>query len=157
MTLAIQQYLADVGIEIEIETMEGATVMEYMGEGEFDMGIIGYGTMSLLPDSAMNYIGADAVPPEGSNYSHYVDQELTDVLAEAAEQTDPEKRTELFYQVTEMSTDRLPLLPLVVQQDVLAINTDRVQLPSLQTVPRNRPGPELAFITWDIINWDIVQ
>ncbi|MFO8059148.1 MAG: ABC transporter substrate-binding protein [Bacillota bacterium] len=156
--LILQQNLQDVGIETEIVKMEGGTALDEIDAGNYDLAIVGFGTMSLLPDTAIIYMGADAMPPNGFNSCFYEDWELTDLLKEVAMTTDPDARTDLYHQITEIATDRLPYLPVVVQQDVVAINTDRVQLPGgFEPVPRNRPGGDTNFVTWDIINWDIVD
>lgn len=156
-TLIIQQNLADVGITTEIESMEGGTVIDRTDKGEYDMAVVGFGTMSLLPDTATNYLAADALIPNGANASFYIDNELTALLHQTTKAVDQEARQELFYQITEMTSDRLPLLPLVVSQNVVAVRSDRVVVPESGIIPRNRPGGELSPVTWDIINWDVVE
>jgi peptide/nickel transport system substrate-binding protein len=157
MTLILQQNLADVGITVEVETMEGGTALEMLSKGEGDMGIVGHGTMSLLPEAAINYVGAKSLPPEGSNYSFFVNEELTEALEQAIIQPNQEMAQEYFWTATEISTDQLPYVHLTVQQDIVAVNTNRVSLPSLDPIPRNRPGGDINFITWDLVNWDIIE
>ena len=156
LDLVLQQNLADLGIKSHLTKAEFGANYEKMNKAEFDMSIVGYGTMSMLPYTAVNYIGADSVPPNGTNLSWYEDQELTDLLYKVNTEADEEVRNELFYKITELTTDRLPMLPLVVQQDLVAINTDRVEIPNLVLIPRNRPG-QYTWITWNIYEWDIKQ
>ena len=155
MTLIIQQNLADLGIETHIEKAEGATIIEAMSKGDYDMEIMGYGTMSLLPQAAVNYFGADSLPPDGANWSWYEDQELTDLFAKAGREMDEDARTQIFYQITERMTDRVPMLPLAVEEVVVAIN-NRVHIPNVVYVPRNRPG-DMTWITWNIYEWDVME
>jgi peptide/nickel transport system substrate-binding protein len=156
MALIMQQNWADVGIDIDIEKMEGAAVIETMIEGDYDMGTIGYGTMSLIPYTVVNYLGANSLPPDGANWGFYVDEEMTEMLEEVAHEADEDRRIELFYQVTERMTDRLPKLPLVVEEFIVAINTDRIHIPNPVIVPRNRPG-EQTWLTWNIYEWEVIE
>lgn len=157
MALIIQQNLADLGIKTHFEKLEIATIVEdRMYQADYDFGIIGYGTMSLLPDSALQYFGVDSFPPSGANWSFYEDRELTDLFLRAAREADEEARIQIFYEITERMTDRLPMLPFVVEEYVVAINNERVHIPNVVLVPRNRPG-EMTWITSNIYEWEIME
>jgi peptide/nickel transport system substrate-binding protein len=152
--LIIQQNLADVGVKSHLVPVQ-ADFIDRMSAGDYDMGLVGYGTMSLLPDAAVGYIGADSLPPNGSNWSFLQDRTLTDLFSKAAAEADPAARTQIFYQITERTTDELPKLPLIVTPYDVAVSK-RINIPNPVIVPRNRPG-EFTWLTSNINTWTIAQ
>lgn len=152
LALIIQQNLADVGVKTHVEFVESNQIEKEMA-GEYDMAIQGYGTMSLLPDAAAGYLGTDSEPPNGSNWSFYQDQTLTDLFEQAAVETDQEARVQLFHQITERTSDQAPMLYLLISPDTIAVSK-RVNIPEVVIIPRNRPG-DFTWLTSNINTWDI--
>ncbi|MBN1317649.1 MAG: ABC transporter substrate-binding protein [Anaerolineales bacterium] len=155
MSLIMQQNLADVGITMNIVTLEGAAIGELRDSGDFDMTIVGYGSMSQNPWVQFDNFTSTNIPPNGINWSWYVDPVLDELYAQAAVEMDPEKIIQIFNQITERTTDQLPMLPLIIDPLVIA-QSDRVDIPNLAYVLRNRPGKN-TWLTWNIYEWDIVD
>jgi len=155
MSVIMQQNLGDVGITINIVTLDGAAIGDRRNSGDFDMVIVGYGSMSQNPWVQIDNFLSTNIPPGGINWSRYVDPVLDDLYAQAKVEMDPAKITQIFYQITERTTDQLPMLPLIVDPVVVA-QSDRVVIPHLAYVQRNRPGIN-TWLTWDIYEWDIKQ
>lgn len=155
MAVIMQQNLADVGITMNIVVLEGAVISERRNTGEYDMVVVGYGSMSQNPWVQMDNFLSTSIPPDGINWSWYVDPVLDDLYAQAAVEMDAEALTQIFYQITERTTDQLPMLPLIVYPQVIA-QSDRVDIPNLAYVLRNRPGKN-TWLTWNIHEWDIVE
>lgn len=155
MSLIMQQNLADVGITMNIVTLESAAIGERRDSGDFDMTIVGYGSMSQNPWVQIDNFKSTNIPPNGINWSWYIDPVLDDLYDQASVEMNQDKLTQIFNQITERTTDQLPMLPLIVDPVVIA-QSDRVVIPDLAYVQRNRPGKN-TWLTWNIYEWDIAQ
>jgi peptide/nickel transport system substrate-binding protein len=92
---AIQGQLAEVGVEVELLTMEWGAYLDSLAAHEGQMFIIGWGVstvvsrQNLASDSAFNFAG-------------YFNPDLDALLAEAEQTSDQDRRNELYQQMTEL-------------------------------------------------------
>lgn len=116
----IQDNLNAIGIDIDLQVMEFATVIATLQELEdadrFDFALTGY-TMGADPDISML-----VTTTGGNNYSCYSNEEIDAQVAEALQTADEETRNELYKELAVEISEELPLIYLYNQESAYAIN-----------------------------------
>jgi peptide/nickel transport system substrate-binding protein len=136
----IASQLGEIGIEVNIETLDFATWLDRQARGEFDAFLLGW-LGNLDP---FDYYHAQHITDGGSNYQGYSNPEVDRLLTEAASETDEDARKDLYDEAVTMIVDDVSYLylynPDVVQAWVpglsgyeiradKAINFEAVELP----------------------------
>ncbi|WP_017591624.1 ABC transporter substrate-binding protein [Nocardiopsis potens] len=102
----IQQMLADVGIDMTIDTVDAATMDTRLFGRDFDA--IEFFTSAYgETDTAMKSIFPEGAP---GNFSGYADPEVTSLIGEAGETVDPEERAGLYGEAAQIIVDEAPVL-----------------------------------------------
>jgi peptide/nickel transport system substrate-binding protein len=104
----MQANLAEIGVKLEINTMEAAAFMEIgADESAYDLFAMGG---QVGPDPSMFYhrIGTDGM----MNFSHYSNEEVDAMFEEAAALTDQEERGELYKKIQEICAEDFIFVPL---------------------------------------------
>ena len=122
---AIQAYLAEIGVEVELRTMDWpsfvASILKPFEETEHDAVLIGWGPgvadahFTIYPQ-----FHSSQRPPKGLQLAHYQNPEVDRLLEQAVTELDEEKRKELYCQVTEIVWNEAPWIFLHVQRYLLA-------------------------------------
>ena len=122
---AIQAYLAEIGVEVELRTMDWpsfvASILKPFEETEHDAVLIGWGPgvadahFTIYPQ-----FHSGQRPPKGLQLAHYQNPEVDKLLEQAVTELDEEKRKELYCQVTEIVWNEAPWIFLHVQRYLLA-------------------------------------
>ncbi|RLL47899.1 glutathione ABC transporter substrate-binding protein [Oceanobacillus piezotolerans] len=122
----IQAQLAEFGIEVEIEVVEWGAYLEQTANGEHDMFILGWSTVTgdadygLYPLFHSNNVG------EPGNRTFTKDPELDELLDHARQEGDPETRQQLYSEIQVLLTDIAPML-YIHHQDFLLGVSDKVE------------------------------
>ena len=150
-----QQQLADIGIDIQIDSYDADIFFASYAEG----GITATGQFDIAewssspgsfpdPDSA-NWL-CDEIPteedPSGDNQNFYCDPELDGMFISQQSATDLEERIELFHQIDQMIHDAYIWLPLWHDADIWVVGS-RLTNANLNGV----------YPFWDVVNWDVVE
>lgn len=118
----IQSYLAEIGVTVEIESLDFAAFLTRMLGGDYDCAVAGYSSTNMLTYMKglwhSDSIGA-------SNSSRYVDPALDELIALAETQTDEAARLETLTEICRRTNDLSLLLPLYTTSVVRACS-DRV-------------------------------
>ena len=122
---AIQAYLQQVGIEVELKTGDWPTfvrsVLKPLNETDFDAVLVGWGP--LINDAHFTlyaqFHSSQAVP-KGLGLAYYSNPEVDKLLEQALSETDPQKRKELYAQAQEIIWKDAPWLFLYTQANLLA-------------------------------------
>ncbi len=110
MAVAIQEYLAEVGVNLKLETLEwGAFLATRRSADNQDMGMVGWSGDNGDPDNFLYEMFSTDMIPVG-NTSHYSNPELDDILITARTVTDPEERAKLYEQAATIIHDDAPWL-----------------------------------------------
>lgn len=110
MAVAIQEYLAEVGVNLKLETLEwGAFLATRRSADNQDMGMVGWSGDNGDPDNFLYEMFSTDMIPVG-NTSHYSNPELDDILITARTVTDPEERARLYEQAATIIHDDAPWL-----------------------------------------------
>jgi peptide/nickel transport system substrate-binding protein len=100
---AIAAQLAEAGIKVNLQTVDWSTYLAKRVDGELMLYMLGWTGDNGDPDNFVCYFFCD--PPK-SREGFANDQEVADVLAEAARLTDQAKRAELYQQAEQLIHDR---------------------------------------------------
>ncbi|MCM3740363.1 glutathione ABC transporter substrate-binding protein [Oceanobacillus luteolus] len=122
----VQSQLAEIGIDVEVEELEWGAYLEKTANGEHDMFILGWTTVTSDADYGMYPLFHSSALGATGNRTFTVDEELDAVLDEARRETDPEVRQELYSEAQEMLVELAPMLYLNHSEYLLGVN-DNVQ------------------------------
>lgn len=119
---AIQANLADIGINVTIESYEGTTYTSLVYGGDFSMASWGTGGSDPDPALAINhYFNKTAAEGErATNSARWVNDEASALLTEAQNITDQEQRAEMYCEVQQIIHDEAVILPIVHVRAMLA-------------------------------------
>jgi peptide/nickel transport system substrate-binding protein len=93
----IQAQLAEVGITVDIETVDDATFNDIGGHVKTrDLTLVSYSTN---PDPSWSTVWFLCDQVDQWNWTYYCNPELDELNAQAAKELDPAKRTDLYVQV----------------------------------------------------------
>jgi peptide/nickel transport system substrate-binding protein len=121
----IQSSLKDVGLNVQIETLERGTIIQQLRQGQFQMftGIWTGGNqdpMFLKDLFTTKRIPSETVPC--CNRGRYSNPEVDKLLDAAIEELDREKAKELYVQAWNMISADMPLLPLWYPANMIVAN-----------------------------------
>lgn len=122
--LIIQQNLKDIGITIEIETYDFATVLEMMRNGEFDLGLLGGGSNIDPFESAVI-----VKPGSAQNYSLLTDSKWYDLAAAGDSLVDFDERKEAFDAFQAALVEDQPYIWLYHQNNLQAYSKRIAEIP----------------------------
>ncbi|ADU50417.1 extracellular solute-binding protein family 5 [Thermaerobacter marianensis DSM 12885] len=121
----IQQNLKDVGIKVNIETLDFSSWVEnYILPGKFQAILIGW-RLALDPD-AESIFSSKYVPPNGQNAGWYKNEQIDQLWVEGYSTTDQEERKQVYAEIARLISQDLPYVFLYTQ-NVIAAYSDRVQ------------------------------
>lgn len=121
----IQNSLADVGITVQIETLEVNTIRTQLAQGQFQMftGIWIGGNQDPI---FLRDLFASSKIPGGAvsccNRSRYVNPEVDRIVEDAINTTDREHAKQLYAKTWEIVSNDLPLLPLWYPANIVIAN-----------------------------------
>jgi peptide/nickel transport system substrate-binding protein len=121
----IQSSLADVGINVQIETLEVNTIRTQLAQGQFQMytGIWIGGNQDPI---FLRDLFSSTKIPGGSvaccNRSRYSNKELDTILEDAVNATDRETAKGLYAKAQEIVSSELPLFPLWYPANLVVAN-----------------------------------
>ncbi len=89
--------------------------------GGFDIGFIGWGFTSPVPDIKSQYLGSkDAFPPTGNNYALYNSSDANALLNKIYTSLDSNQQLAYFKQLSLVLNKDKPYLPVYVTSDIVA-------------------------------------
>lgn len=120
VTEVIRSNLADVGIETDLQIMEGGAFIQARGAGDYDLYLTGGSSIAADPDFlAFQRVNGDVFK------SGYVDQETFDLIQQARNTTDRDQRGALYRQAQErMYQQAAPFIWLFQMENIYALNDD---------------------------------
>ncbi|MDZ7801918.1 MAG: ABC transporter substrate-binding protein [Trueperaceae bacterium] len=123
----LQEFLRQVGIEVELDVFEWATTFTQLREGSlaYDMFTFGWLTTTADADYTMfSNFHSDEVPPESWNSWRYANERVDELLEEARAETDVETREELYAEVQEILAEDVPSVPIYNTIEVAVVGSD---------------------------------
>ena len=108
----IQANLAEVGIKATIETVEYARFLEGIAQGEHDVFILNWTTITGDADYGLNNLLNTASWGSKGNRSFYSNPEIDSLLAAGRTTLDSEKRKIIYQKIQEIVYDDVPYIPI---------------------------------------------
>ncbi|HYO91144.1 MAG TPA: ABC transporter substrate-binding protein, partial [Pyrinomonadaceae bacterium] len=111
----MQNSLKEIGLPVEIETLEFNSLLEQLRRGQFQMTTSRWVGGNQDPMFLRDLFASSEIPTQeraGRNRSRYGNPELDKILEEAVNTTDKQKATTLYKQAQEIISRDLPMLPL---------------------------------------------
>jgi ABC-type transport system substrate-binding protein len=109
----IQEWLRQVGIQAISRPMAfGALIEKVKERHDFDMFVLGYGSLSLDPGYLRAFFHSKGDKPRGWNMSGYQNPEFDKLATASDEMLDPAARQEAIHRMQQMLVEDVPYLPL---------------------------------------------
>lgn len=108
----IQEQLAEIGVDLDVEMMETGAYLEKTANGEMDMFVGSWGTVTLDADYGLYPMFHSENIGEPGNRSFYQNDELDQLLEQAREATDDAERLDLYEKAQQLIIDDAPIVPL---------------------------------------------
>ncbi|WP_078578824.1 glutathione ABC transporter substrate-binding protein [Salipaludibacillus agaradhaerens] len=126
MAELVQAQLAVIGVDAEIEVLEWGAYLDNTAQGEHDMFILGWVTVTGDADYGMHALFHSDNHGEAGNRSFISNDELDNLLDQAREETDESAREALYKEAMEILVDEAPML-YIYHQTYLDGVRDEVQ------------------------------
>lgn len=137
----VQQRLKDVGVKVEIQTIDWASfIKEFVKPRKFEAIVLGLG-FGADPDQYVLWHSSQT-GPEQMNRTGYANPEVDALLDKGRASCRREDRVKTYHRIQEILADDLPMLFLYVR-DALPVAASRVHGPD--------PGP--AGMMWNLPDW----
>ena len=108
---AIQPMLAAIGIKAKITVLEWPAYLDAMKAGTASMFTLGWGSDNLDPDNTLYYLTSSKMIPDG-NRTRWNNPEANQLLDQAQQESNPDKRAAMYQRVEQLLHDEVPLIPL---------------------------------------------
>lgn len=127
MAVYIQESLQQIGINVSIEQFEYGAFLETLGNGNHDMFLLGWTTVTGDADNSLyalfhtDYMGA------GGNRSFYSNPEVDALLDAGRESTDDNERLDAYSEVEQLLIDEAPTVPVINTNFAAGVDTTQVE------------------------------
>lgn len=108
---AVSENLKQIGIKVDIETLEWGTFYDDIKRGNFDMFSLNWIGIKD-PDAFRFRFHSQMAPPYGFNRGGYINPHLDSLLTAGSEETNLEKRKEIYKDVQEILSEDCPYINL---------------------------------------------
>jgi peptide/nickel transport system substrate-binding protein len=146
----VQADLAGVGVEVQVHNHPANLLFAPLGasgilaSGKYDLALYGWSYTVPDPDDTST-LGPESVPPNGVNYSFYVDHQLGEWQRAGRTSYDPATRKAFYAKIQHRIHDEVPIYTIVWRANVDAVS-DRM---------RNfKPAPAISDF-WNSYEWEI--
>lgn len=142
MQIAQQQW-REIGVEVNLQYMEGSALLEKIGAGSWDYDTALLGWVVSLDPSVTGFFHTDEIE-NGLNRAGYSNPELDELMVESDEVSAQEDRIELLYEIQSIVAEDQPYTFLYHSE------ANRMHIPNLSGVEFH---PTSTF--FDIHNWTL--
>jgi peptide/nickel transport system substrate-binding protein len=134
----VHQYLKDVGLEVEFQTLEWNTMIQKnVIKRDYEM-ILNWWSYPTDPDVFAQYYSGNA--GTGNNIPGYKDEKLDELLLKGQQTANPEERKAIYTEVQQYMSDTLPYLYLWYPQEISVTST------KIKGAPEMYMGGKLYYI-----------
>jgi len=118
----IQQNLKDIGITVNISTMDIASAMaKTKGQGDYDMGLLGF-TLEVDPGDADRYWASSIANNSQFNFSNFINTQSDELIEKGATTIDRNERKEIYAKWGQILNEEVPYVFLYSQNAIRAHN-----------------------------------
>ena len=122
----IQESLANLGITVNIEQLELGAFLERTGNGEHDMFILGWTTVTADADYGLYALFHSDSKGAPGNRSFYENPEVDELLDAGRSEIDEDARYDIYTEVQEILAEDAPMAYLIHTNALLGVNTNYV-------------------------------
>lgn len=117
----MKEWMAEVGIEMEVVPMTGGALYGELNKGDFDMGLQGMG-LDPNPDEFTQVWASTSVPPNGTNRTGFANAEADRLIKQIARSVDTKNLTPLYRRFQEIVHDEQPMVFLLSPASRLVVS-----------------------------------
>ena len=128
----LQEEWRKVGIDLELRSMEPATLFADIARGDFELFTLRWIGANNDPEFYEFAFSSKRIPPMGGNRGHYRNAEVDALLDQARVESDRERRHELFSKVQKIIAEDLPYVSLWFMDN---ISVHRKRISDVQISP----------------------
>ncbi len=138
-----QQYLREVGVDMQLEEAPVATILERMRAAEMDAALFNwtYGGDQGDPDASVTLRSNGT-----NNFSQFENQRVDELLDQGLRETDPSQRVPIYQEIQQIVADEVPFLYLLFLQSYNHFSARTKGLP--ETVLTADPLYAKAYTWW---------
>lgn len=114
----IASAMEKLGIPVEIQSLEFGTLLEHLGQGNFDLFSLTWVGISE-PDILYYALHSRSIPPDGGNRGRCQDQELDQLLEEGRRHYDQGERKRVYGLAQRRVHELLPVFPLWIHKTII--------------------------------------
>ncbi|MBO1073939.1 peptide ABC transporter substrate-binding protein [Roseomonas marmotae] len=119
----VQNHLAAVGIQAELNLPDWATRVSIGNRGQYDFAVMGTAADSNDPDGIANFIDGSLSPSYVRSYGLKVDR-ITELLAAGRSEFDAEKRKAIYREMEGVAVEQAPIVGLTWRSQGYAMKKD---------------------------------
>ncbi len=107
-----QAQLSEIGIDLNIEMLETGAYLEVTGNGDTDLYVGSWGTVTLDADYGLYPMFHSENGGDPGNRSFFANDEVDDLLEQARKTTDEDERLDLYKEAQQIIIDEAPIVPV---------------------------------------------
>jgi peptide/nickel transport system substrate-binding protein len=118
-----QQYMADVGVKVDLLSIDVARAIDRLNAGDFEILLSGAGAKPD-PSSQAPYFACDSVPENGGwNYGRYCNPEVDAAFERGTQVFTLEERAPIYQEAAKILNDDVPWLYIAIPNYISATST----------------------------------
>lgn len=124
IAVLLQEELKEIGINLEVEQLEWGTYLEAISNGEHDLFILGWPNAVGDPDQGLWPLFHSSMKGPGGNRAFFDNEEVDKLLEEGRQESDSDKRAEIYKQVDKILVEEQPSVFIRQAQGPQAYRTE---------------------------------
>lgn len=108
----MKEWMAEVGVEVEVVAMPGRALYGELNKGDFDMGLQGMG-LDPNPDVFAQVWASTSVPPNGTNRTGFANAEADRLIKQIAVTVSDKDRAPMYQRFQEIIHEEQPMVFLI--------------------------------------------
>ena len=120
----VQAQLAEIGINVTVDTYEWGAMLEMLSKGEHEMFILGWSNSSFDADSSTYQLFHSSNHGATGNRAWLTDEKVDQLIEEAQKEMDESKRMELYKELQFRLEELAPWVPLYYKENNVGIRAD---------------------------------
>ena len=121
---AVASQLREIGITVEIQRMEWGAYIEALSNGEHEMFIMGWGSVTGDADYGLYSLFHSSQPAAAGNRTFFADERVDELLDFARSTKDADARLEAYAEIQEIIVEEAPWIFLVTGETLVGTRAD---------------------------------
>ncbi|MBB6451232.1 peptide/nickel transport system substrate-binding protein [Geomicrobium halophilum] len=113
MAEVLQDQLQEINVDISIEQQEWGALLDTTAEGQYEMVLLGWTTVTGDADYAMYSVYHSDSQGASGNRSFYSNEEVDELLDAGRQEGGEDERTEIYREAQQIIIDEAPIVPII--------------------------------------------